>query len=153
MQPSIDGSSLSIQIKDLTFLGNHELTLTGIVNDSVATQLPADGLNKIIIEAGNACAITEIIPAELDDMIVQVEQRKPIYQTFKSFTDTASEDQKTKEVCGKMEHKLLKITIIVNTLHEHKDSKTEIIIEGRLRDHPYATAGIAKFWVDIRGES
>ena len=64
----IENNKLVVQIDDPSLFGSHELTLTAVVNDSVSTNLVFNGLNKITIDAIGACALTEVVPADFEDI-------------------------------------------------------------------------------------
>ena len=78
MSFSISSATLSVYIKDLSHAGRHELTLTAVVNDSINSEL-VDNQNTLIINVGNTCAFTKIIPEELDDMTLRAGEIMPRY--------------------------------------------------------------------------
>ena len=64
----IENGKLVIQMDDPSLFGSHELTLTAVINDSVSTNLSFNGKNKITIDAFGACAATEVVPADFEDI-------------------------------------------------------------------------------------
>ena len=92
---TLSGSTLSLTIDSPALLGSLELTLIAIVNDPASTQLTFDGSNKLVLSVLNSCATSKVIPTELEDMEVRAGQINPIYQSFKGFTDSLSEDYKS----------------------------------------------------------
>ena len=76
---------------DPSLLGSHELILIAIANDSVGTNLPFNGQNKITIDAIGACAFTEVVPVDFEDIQVWAGQVVPVNKQFK-FTDKLSDE-------------------------------------------------------------
>ena len=64
----VENGKLVVQMDDPSLFGSHELTLTAVVNDSVGTNLSFNGQNKITIDAIGACAATEVVPADFEDI-------------------------------------------------------------------------------------
>ena len=156
----------------MSLFGTHELTLTAIINDSTATRLAFSGQNNITIRVNNACALTEVIPTDLEDIVVWAGQAAVVRKTFR-FSDKMSEEENQENFCGKLKYsmaeedshefiKLLRplpdssddeVTIQVNVASVEEASVTLVQIQAELEDYPYVAPAASTFSVEVKAPS
>ena len=168
----VEGNKLAVLVDDVSLYGTHELKLKAITNDSTASRLEFGSQSTITIRVNNACALTEVIPTDLEDIVVWAGQTTIVRKTFR-FSDKLSNEENEEDICGKLRYsmadedtlefiKLLrplpgssddKITILIDVASVDEASLTLIQIQAELEDYPYVTPAVSTFSVEVKAPS